>query len=418
MTAAPSDWRTVELGALVTPVRSREVPPADSDDAFIGMEHVASNSGKVEAVGLARDIRSTSPKVLAGDVLYGRLRPYLNKVTNAPFDGFASAEFIVLRPEGELDARFLRWRLASQDFVRFATSLNAGDRPRVKWSQIAPFRLWLPPLYDQRHIVDLIEGHLSKLDSADELLIQARERAGFLRGAVGEKLWSQNSVQSCRLSDLLEPNRISGRLIDQGWSPRCEPGPATAEAWGVLKTTAIQSSFFQPEENKALPTALPPRNSIEVEIGDLLMTRAGPRARCGVTCLVRTTRARLMLSDKMYRMRPKATIVDPTYLELYLSSPRAERALDLLKTGISESGLNLTQDRLLSMEIPLPSMSQQIALVAEAELIRSHVTQLQTQIGAALGSGRALRASLLQSAFSGRLSAQAPGINRVEALHA
>ena len=139
-----------------------------------------------------------------------------------------------------------------------------------------------------------------------------------------------------------------------GWSPQCEKEPATKiEIWGVLKTTSIQPGEFQPEHNKRLPAHFEPRPSIEVRSGDLLLTNAGPRARCGIPCLVRTTRPRLMLSGKMYRFRPEPEIVDPRFLELFLLSPVAQARIDKMKTGISDSGLNLTQGRFLQLRVPV-----------------------------------------------------------------
>src|SRR4051812_9863839 len=86
-----------------------------------------------------------------------------------------------------------------------------------------------------------------------------------------------------------------GRTLHQGWSPQCEKVPSPAEeVWAVLKTTSIQAGEFQPQHNKRLPSSLKPRPTIEVKEGDILITCAGPRVRCGVSCLVRRTRKRLM----------------------------------------------------------------------------------------------------------------------------
>lgn len=102
--------------------------------------------------------------------------------------------------------------------------------------------------------------------------------------------WSTVSIAS-----VLEPNG-NGKVFKQGWSPQCEKAPAAELEWGVLKTTAIQKGHFLPEENKSLPKALKPRPHLEVKAGDILMTCAGPRNRCGVACLVSTTRPKLMIS--------------------------------------------------------------------------------------------------------------------------
>lgn len=164
-----------------------------------------------------------------------------------------------------------------------------------------------------------------------------------------------------------------GRKLQQGWSPQCEGRPASGREWGVLKTTAIQAGAFLPEHNKALPAHMAPRPALEVRRGDLLLTNAGPRARCAVPCLVGATPPRLMLSGKVYRFRTDPNIMDSRFLELYLRSPTAQATLDRLKTGISDSGLNLTRERFLSMKVPVPELAEQRRIV---EALEDHLSRL------------------------------------------
>jgi type I restriction enzyme, S subunit len=132
-----------------------------------------------------------------------------------------------------------------------------------------------------------------------------------------------------------------GKLVHQGWSPQCESGPALSDGdWGALKTTAIQDGAFLPEHNKRLPDSLDPKPRLEVHPGDVLLTCAGPRARCGVACLVRTTPPRRFISGKMYRFRADAELLDARYLEAFLRTPETKAQIDAMKTGISESALN------------------------------------------------------------------------------
>lgn len=163
----------------------------------------------------------------------------------------------------------------------------------------------------------------------------------------------------------------NGKLLGQGWSPQCEKFPSKDDAtWGVLKTTAIQPGKFEPEHNKQLPSHLDPDASIEVKVGDLLLTCAGPRNRCGVVCLVRETRPNLMLSGKMYRFHANVEKILPEFLEMYLLSPKATTAIDKMKTGISDSGLNLTHSKFLRLKIPeIPIEYQRSVLVQYEEII-------------------------------------------------
>ena len=84
-------------------------------------------------------MRSSAEYFRPGDVLYGRLRPYLNKVFLADFTGLCSGEFIPFRKSDSIDSRYLLYFLNSWQFVSFASHLNEGDRPRVDFDQLAPY---------------------------------------------------------------------------------------------------------------------------------------------------------------------------------------------------------------------------------------------------------------------------------------
>lgn len=199
----------------------------------------------------------------------------------------------------------------------------------------------------------------------------------------------------------------NGNLLQQGWSPRCHPRPAEGlSEWGVLKTTAVQPGEFNSAENKALPSTLTPRPQIAVQSGDLVLTNAGPRARCGVPALVRSTQEKRMLSGKIYRFRPNRNF-DPEFLELWLLSPLAQKYIDQMKTGISDSGLNLTQSKFLRLPVPMPPIIEQRSIVSTA---KEHLDRLgrardsikrarklsDTQLGASLWTTTHVRGNEVQ----------------------
>jgi type I restriction enzyme S subunit len=126
-------------------------------------------------------MRSAAKRFYPGDVLYSRLRPYLNKVWLADRSGLCSSEFIVLPANEIVDGAFLKYRLNAMDFVSFANSLNAGDRPRVDFDQIGSFRLPAFPISYQKRIVAKIEELFSELEAGEESLRVARRQLGVYR---------------------------------------------------------------------------------------------------------------------------------------------------------------------------------------------------------------------------------------------
>jgi type I restriction enzyme, S subunit len=211
--------------------------------------------------------------------------------------------------------------------------------------------------------------------------------------------WSASPIET-----LLAPLE-DGRVLHQGWSPQCEKNPSPSDdKWGVLKTTAIQPGAFCPEHNKLLPADLSPRPQLEVKEGDLLVTCAGPRARCGVACLVRSSRPRLLISGKMYRFRAATDRIEPRYLEAFLQTQEAQASIDKMKTGTSESGLNLTHDRFRRLMVPLAPLDEQPWIIEEIE---KHLTRLDAGVAAlkrVQANLKRYRAAILKAACEGNLA--------------
>jgi type I restriction enzyme S subunit len=210
---------------------------------------------------------------------------------------------------------------------------------------------------------------------------------GFTKGRAS---WANQPIEDCL--DSLD----DGKSIHQGWSPRCETFPAsTAENWGVLKTTAVQDGFFLEDENKELPDHLSPKENLEISAGDVLMTCAGPRARCGVACWVPSVRPRLMISGKMYRFRADQSQIVTEYLALFLRSTEAWTAIDAMKTGSSESGLNLTKDRFRKLKVSFGTLDEQRQILAKVDELMALLDRLEaTRIAREATRDRLTAASL------------------------
>lgn len=148
------------LGDLVTERRETVDPqlhPARMF-AYLGLEHVESHTGDLVDFVPRRgaEIKSRSKVFAPGDVLYGRLRPYLNKVylAESPVDhGICSGEFYVLVPSPEVDSGYLRMVLASESVLsRVAAWQTGAALPRLPLPDLLGISIPLPPLDQQREL--------------------------------------------------------------------------------------------------------------------------------------------------------------------------------------------------------------------------------------------------------------------------
>ena len=215
----PDGWKLKPIGEIVQPTRPRISPSEKPDLPFLGMDHIEANTMRMLASVPASTMKSSAVHFQPGDVLYGRLRPYLNKVLQPHFEGLCSAEFIVFPETDELDNKYLQYFLNSSRFVRHATSLNSGDRPRVKFEQLAPYQIPLPPTVDQqKRIVAKIEELFSHIDAGIEALKKAKQllkqyRQSVLKAAVTGELTKEWRAAN---KDKLEPaSQLLERILKE-----------------------------------------------------------------------------------------------------------------------------------------------------------------------------------------------------------
>lgn len=179
-----------------------------------------------------------------------------------------------------------------------------------------------------------------------------------------------------------------------GPSPTCDDRSIDSPyEWGVLKTTAIQWTGWNEGEHKTLPVEFWGAKHLEIHKGDVLVTKAGPRQRVGVSAYVDKAQPRIIVSGKMILLRVDESVIDPRYLNWQLATPKPQAYLNACMTGMAEAQMNFANEDLLGMEIDLPSLDEQrrIADLLDAEtaridrLIELRTSQLES-VGARMQS--------------------------------
>lgn len=143
----PADWKPTTLGDHVDEVRDAVDPNAvEPSTPYFGLEHLPRRSTTLTSWGAASEVQSTKLRVRVGDILFGKIRPYLHKVGVSPVDAVSSSDAIVVRPKrDELRAAVLAC-MSSDDFVAQATASSQGTKmPRANWDVMRRYPLPLPP---------------------------------------------------------------------------------------------------------------------------------------------------------------------------------------------------------------------------------------------------------------------------------
>ena len=174
----PQDWQWIALNKAADCRAAAKVDSASLNDTdwVLDLEDIDGGAGKVIATATFAERRSLSTKASfqKGDVLYGKLRPYLNKVVIADRPGFCTTEIIPLRPQTFVAAGYLRVFLRSPHFLRYAAAKNYGMKmPRLGTQDLESAAVPLPPLAEQKRIVAKVDELMAL---CDRLALQQQER--------------------------------------------------------------------------------------------------------------------------------------------------------------------------------------------------------------------------------------------------
>lgn len=181
----PENWVWVKLNSIFEQVKEQVQPTGK--EKYIGLEHLHKGGGIVE-VGSTEGVKSKKVAFKKGDVLYGKLRPYLNKHAYVDFKGVASTDIIVFRSKYAISSKLLNMFLGLPHVVQYANENSQGiNLPRVSPKVMDELFFPLPPLNEQKRIVDKVERLLNKIDEAKQLIEEAKETFELRRAAILDK---------------------------------------------------------------------------------------------------------------------------------------------------------------------------------------------------------------------------------------
>ena len=161
----PDGWCRVHLSEVADQRTEKAAPTEVDTRPYVALEHLASGNPALLGWSEAGTAASAKTVFRTGDVLFGKLRPYLRKAAAVPFDGLCSTEILALFGRSTLDTRYLAQLAQWHPLQQHAVATSAGTKmPRTSWTQLGGFEFWLPPLPEQHKIAAI----LSSVDHAIE----------------------------------------------------------------------------------------------------------------------------------------------------------------------------------------------------------------------------------------------------------
>ena len=154
----PESWEVVQLKEIAN-LRRENVKPADNQNLnFVGLEHIDSGESILKRWGNASAMKSAKNHFYPNDVLYGKLRAYLDKAVIAEMEGICSTDILVFTANSKTAPRFLVYLLHTQAFMNHAVATSTGiSHPRTSWDSLGKFTFAFPPLSQQCVIANVFQ---------------------------------------------------------------------------------------------------------------------------------------------------------------------------------------------------------------------------------------------------------------------
>lgn len=462
----PEGWVATTLGEIVEPARDRILPTDAPDRPYVGLQHVESQTMRLLGHGEALDTRSSCLEFSTGDILYARMRPYLNKVWVAEFDGMCSPEFLVFKQREGINTQFLALRLNAEDFVAFANLQVSGERPRADFERLAQFPLRLPPSAEQDRIVRNLQPPLSALERAEKVARRTKQRLQRYRAAVlnaaitGEltKEWRNAQVAvdeevdaDLLLQRILRERRSNWEAVevgklsrqkqqDENWKqgyrqpkgPLATNLPTLPQGWiwaSVAQVGEVQigrqrspkdhsGEFMRPylrvanvfedriDTSDILEMNFTPDEfeTFQLKYGDILLNEGQSLELVGRPAMYRDEVPGSCFQNTLIRFRSSSYINRDYALIVFRAYLHNGRFQQIAK--ITTNLAHLGADRFTTLEFPLPPVGEQDRIVEEVTNRFAAAEKLEESIDQQIGRSSSVRQALLRRAFSGELVAQ------------
>ena len=385
-------------------------------DALSPGEATTISSGQFRAFGSNGPYGwSSTSNTNPPSIIIGRKGSY-GKINWSPEACFASdTTFFIDSTRCNHDLRWLYWLLQTLELDKWTDEAAVpGLNREFVYSKIVA----IPPHARQRAIADYLDRETARLDA----LVAAKER---LLALLAEKRRAIVTRAVTRGLDPRVPTRDSGvpwlgeipahwgvkRLkfllagIDHGASPACFNVPASAGSVGVLRTGCVNGGVFREEENKALSHRSGGDFTTLVHAGDVLMSRAsGSVNLIGSVALVeREPDARLLLSDKIFRLNVEPDLIDKRYLVYAAGIPSFRHQIMTVVSGAEGLANNITKSDVLDLWVVVPPLAEQRRIADDIERCTARMDRLRTMTRDTISLVIERRAALIAAAVTGRI---------------
>ncbi len=402
----------------------------------VALENIESWSGRFLATDT--EFQGEGTAFEQGDVLFGKLRPYLAKVLLAESSGEAVGDFHVLRPATGVVPRFAQYQLLSREFIGVVDGSTFGSKmPRASWEFLANLPLVLPDAEEQSAIAAFLDRETRKIDAliAEQeklLTLLAEKRQATISHAVTRGL---TNLPGADLNAAFgggpkgegkdSPSNPNAPMKDSG-VPWLGEVPAHWEVTRLKFVASVQSGIAKGKDNQGKETITVPYlrvanvqdghlaleqvtmidiepeqlNRYRLQVGDVLMNEGGDFDKLGRGAIWNGEIDDCIHQNHVFAVRPHA--VSPRWLNQIAGSRYAQ----FYFMGRSKQSTNLasiSSTNIMELPVLLPPVEEQVAILAFLDDENTRLDALYDSSTLAISLLKERRSALIAAAVTGKI---------------
>ncbi|AEH49140.1 restriction endonuclease subunit S [Parageobacillus thermoglucosidasius] len=426
----PPNWIWTRLDNVC--YEDRQTVKPDSEEAkrllYLGMEDVEANTGIINKI--SEDVgKSNTYKFDSTHILYGKLRPYLNKVALPDFEGRCTTEFIPLKPEGGISREYLALFLRTQKVIDTVMAKSKGSRmPRADMKVLMSIEFPLPPVSEQRRIIKKVKSYFKIIDKIEKELAKAKEllkkrHESLLQKAFRGELVKREendkstfdllNIKVSSSTDENDPYDIPENWV---WLELGDCGVITGGGTPSKKVPSFWNGnilWVSPKDMKRDKI-----NDTEDKITELAIEKSSAKLipKNSVLFVVRSGILRhslpVAINDVELTVNQDIKAITPhefinvSYLFYAFKCFEKSWLQEASKIGATVESLDM--EKVKKLKVPVPPLSEQLKIIERLEKEFEKEQAIVQSIERAEEKLQKMRQSLLQKAFRGELVEQRP----------
>lgn len=406
--AVPYDWNVKRLKYLVSLITNK----ATSRNNAVGLENIEGWTGRF--IQTDSDFQGDGTAFDQGDILFGKLRPYLAKVLLAISKGEAVGDFHVLRPVNQKLARFIQYQMLTEEFISFVDSSTFGAKmPRVSWEFMANVIGVEPSLDEAIKIADFLDYETARIDRLIEkqqrlIELLKEKRQAVISHAVTKGLNPDAPMKDSGVEWLGQVpehwivagfKKYIGPIVDyRGRTPeKTESGVFLVTARNIKNGNVDYSLSEEFISDNDYPEVM---KRGKPKIGDVLFTTEAPLGE-----VAQVDDESVAFAQRIIKFRGLENILTNDYLKLFIQSTPFQDGLMTYATGSTALGIKV--ERLSYLKQLIPPISEQKQIVSTIKLHHIKYGRLIATAMEAINLMKERRAALISAAVTGKIDVRA-----------